>query len=183
MYFGIMKIPISRILIGPEELQSAVARLGRQITSDYRERDLVLVGILKGSVFFLADLARAISLPLEIGFIGLSSYGAATETSGAVRITHDLDASIEGRDALIVEDIVDSGLTLDYLLRLLSARRPRSLSVCALLDKPARRRADVSLAYVGFTVEDAFVVGYGLDLDQKYRNLPYIGVINKGGEV
>ncbi len=173
-----MEPHLSRILIGPEELQSAVARLGRQITSDYRERDLVLIGILKGSVFFLSDLARAVSLPLEIGFIGLSSYGAATETSGAVRITHDLDTSIEGRDALIVEDIVDSGLTLDYLLRLLSARRPRSLGVCALLDKPARRRADVPLAYVGFTVEDAFVVGYGLDLDQKYRNLPYIGIIN-----
>ena len=174
-----MAPPVSRILISPEALQAGVARLGRQITSDYRERDLVLVGILKGALFFLADLARAVSLPLEIGFIGLSSYGASTETSGAVRITHPLDTRIEGRDVLIVEDIVDSGLTLDHLLRLLSAQRPRSLNACALLHKPARRRVSVPLPYVGFTIEDVFVVGYGLDLDQKYRNLPYIGVIEK----
>jgi hypoxanthine phosphoribosyltransferase len=173
-----LNLPVIRILIGPEELQAGVARLGRQITEDYREKDLVLVGILKGSVFFLADLARAIPLPLEVGFMGISSYGAATETSGVVRVTQDLDIRVEGRDILIVEDIVDSGLTLNRLLSLLSARDPRSLRVCALLDKPARRRAGVPLAYVGFPIEDAFVVGYGLDLDQKYRNLPYIGVIS-----
>ena len=166
-----------RTLISPETLRFVVTCLGRRITEDYRDRDLVLVGILKGSVFFLADLARAVSIPLEIGFLGVSSYGSGTETSGVLRVTCDLDLDIEGRDVLVVEDIVDTGLTLDHLLRALSGRRPRSLKVCALLDKPSRRRVPVPIHYPGLTIEDLFVVGYGLDLDQKYRNLPYIGVL------
>ena len=174
-----MNTPGVRTLIRPETLQFIVACLGRRIAEDYRDRDLVLIGILKGSVFFLADLARAISLPLEIGFLGVSSYGAGTETSGVVRITCDIDIDIEDRDILIVEDIVDSGLTLDHLLRALSQRRPRSLKVCALLDKPSRRRVQVPVHYIGITIEDLFVVGYGLDLDQRYRNLPCIAVLEE----
>ena len=174
-----MNTPNVRTLIRRETVQFTVACLGRRIAEDYRDRDLVLVGILKGALFFLADLARAIPLPMQIGFLGVSSYGAATETSGVVRITCDLDIDIEGRDILVVEDIVDSGLSLEFLLRHLAGRRPRSLKVCALLDKPSRRRVQVPVHYTGFTIEDLFVVGYGLDLDQKYRNLPYIGYLEE----
>lgn len=167
-----------RTLISPETLRFVVTCLGRRITEDYRDRDLVLVGILKGSVFFLADLARAVSIPLEIGFLGVSSYGSGTETSGVLRVTCDLDLDIEGRDVLIVEDIVDTGLTLHYLQDILRARRPRSLRTACLLNKPSRRKVDVKLEYVGFTIEDTFVVGYGLDYAEHYRNLPYIGAMD-----
>lgn len=169
--------PRVNVLIQPEAIQAAVRLLGRQIGEDYRERELVLVGVLKGSLFFLADLARAIPLQMEIGFLMVSSYGASRETSGEVRIDCDLDLRIENRDVLVVEDIVDTGLTLAELLRHLTLRRPRSLRVCALLDKPANRRVPVPIHYTGFSIEDRFVVGYGLDLDQKYRNLPYIGYL------
>jgi hypoxanthine phosphoribosyltransferase len=166
-----------RELISAERIASRVAELGRAITADYRGRPLVLLVILKGSFVFAADLARAIELPLSVEFLGVASYGDGTASSGAVQITHDLTAPIEGKDVLIVEDIVDTGLTLSYLMRLLEARRPASLRVCALLEKPGRRQAPVDVAYAGFPLGDEFVVGYGLDWAQRYRNLAFIGAV------
>ena len=151
-----------------------MSELGAEITRDYAGRELFLMGVLKGAVFFLADLMRQVDLPCELDFMAVSSYGSLTDSSGVVRILKDLDAPIEGKDVLIVEDIVDSGLTLDYLLRNLRGRNPRSLEVCALLVKPARRKVELPIRYVGFEIPDRFVVGYGLDLDQRYRNLPYV---------
>jgi hypoxanthine phosphoribosyltransferase len=171
---------IDRILIGGDELRAKVAELGRQIAVDYAGRDLVLVGVLKGAVMFLVDLAREIDLPLEIDFMATSSYGQSTESSGVVRILKDLDRSIAGRDILIVEDIVDTGLTLKYLVELLVDRGPRSVRVCALIDKQKARKANVHLDYVGFRIPDEFVVGYGLDCDEVYRNLPYVGILKPG---
>jgi len=168
---------IDRVLIGGDSLRARVAELGQQITADYAGRDLVLVGVLKGAVMFMVDLAREIDLPLEIDFMATSSYGQSTESSGVVRILKDLDRSIGGRDILIVEDIVDTGLTLKYLIELLSDRGPRSIRVCALIDKQKARKADVDLEYVGFRIPDEFVVGYGLDYAEIYRNLPYVGVL------
>jgi hypoxanthine phosphoribosyltransferase len=168
---------IDRVLIGGEALRARVAELGRQITVDYAGRDLVLVGVLKGAVMFMVDLAREIDLPLEIDFMATSSYGQSTESSGVVRILKDLDRSIAGRDILIVEDIVDTGLTLKYLIELLGDRGPRTIRVCALIDKQKARKADVDLEYVGFRIPDEFVVGYGLDFAEIYRNLPYVGVL------
>jgi hypoxanthine phosphoribosyltransferase len=168
---------IDRVLIGGEMLQARIGELGRQITTDYAGRDLVLVGVLKGAVMFMVDLARQIDLPLEIDFMATSSYGQSTESSGVVRILKDLDRSIAGRDILIVEDIVDTGLTLKYLIELLSDRGPRTVRVCALIDKQKARKADVDLEYVGFRIPDEFVVGYGLDYSEIYRNLPYVGVL------
>lgn len=170
---------IQEILIEADAIQDRVQALGRQISGDYGQATapLVLVGILKGALFFMADLARAIACPVEIELMSVSSYGPSAQPSGAVRIVKDLDISIADRDVLIVEGIVDTGFSLSYLLRSLGARHPRSLRVCTLVDKPARRTVAIPVAYRGFTIPDAFVVGYGLDFDQRYRNLPYIGIL------
>jgi hypoxanthine phosphoribosyltransferase len=169
-------------LLSAESIATRVAELGAQITRDYRGRELMLVAVLNGSYVFVADLARAIDLPLTIDFLGLRSYGG-TETTGVVQITKDLSRPVEDKEVLIVEDIVDTGLTMAYLLDNLRTRRPRSLRLAALLHKPARQRVAVAVDYLGFTIEDRFVVGYGLDYDDRYRNLPYIGVLDppKGG--
>lgn len=170
---------ITRILIPAEDLTARVAQLGRQIRADYAGRTPVLVAVLKGAVVFLADLMRAIEAPCECDFIALSSYGASTRSSGVVELTKDLSMPIDGREVLIVEDIVDTGRTLTYLLRNLETRQPESVRVCALLDKEARREVPVSLDYVGFTIPDEFVVGYGLDYAGLYRNLPYVAVLDE----
>ena len=168
---------LGEVLVTADELQQRVAELGRQITHDYQDRSLLLIGVLKGAVFFLSDLMRFIEVPVEVDFMAVASYGSATDSSGVVRILKDLDAAIEGRDVLIVEDIVDSGLTLQYLLRNLGSRNPASLEVCALLTKPERRKVDLPTRYVGFEIPDRFVVGYGLDYDERHRNLPYVAVL------
>lgn len=168
---------IKKVLITEHEIQEKVKELGDMITRDYKGKDLVVVGVLKGAVLFLGDLVKNIKLPLVMDFIAVSSYGNATQTSGVVRILKDLDNTIEGMDVLIVEDIVDSGLTLNYLLENLKSRGPKSIKICALLDKPVRRKADVKVDYAGFAIEDEFVVGYGLDFSEKYRNLPEICVL------
>lgn len=164
-------------LISEEEIQKRVKELGRQLTEEYRGKHLVLVGVLKGSFVFLADLARAIDLPCRIEFLGVRSYGEGTTSSGVVQITQDLSRPIEGEDILLVEDIVDTGLTIAHLLDLFRTRHPSSIKVCALLHKPARTRIQVPVDYLGFTIEDKFVVGYGLDWAEKYRNLPTISVV------
>jgi hypoxanthine phosphoribosyltransferase len=171
-------IPKPHVLLSAETIAARVSELGKQITEDYRDKHLVIVGILKGSFLFAADLARAIDLTdVRVDFLGLRSYGTGTESSGVVQITYDLSAPIEGQDVLIVEDIVDTGLSMRYLLDNLATRRPRSVKICSLLHKPARTRVKISVDYLGFTIEDKFVVGYGLDYAEKFRNLPYIGVI------
>jgi len=173
---------IGETLVPADELQGRVRDLAGEISRDYRGRDLVLIGVLKGAVLFLGDLMRYLDVPCEIDFMAVSSYGSETDSSGVVRILKDLDASIEGRDAVIVEDIIDSGLTLQYLLRSLRARNPASLEVCALLTKPERRRVDLPIRYVGFEIPNRFVIGYGLDYGQRYRNLDYVAVLeNRGG--
>jgi hypoxanthine phosphoribosyltransferase len=164
-------------VVEAEVLQARVREIGAEITRDYAGQDLLLLGVLKGAVFFLADLMRNVNSPCELDFMAVSSYGSLTDSSGVVRILKDLDAPIEGKDVLIVEDIVDSGLTLNYLLRNLRGRNPRSLEVCALLVKPGRRKIDLPIRYVGFEIPNRFVVGYGLDLDQRYRNLPYVAAV------
>ncbi len=169
---------VERVLISEQEIKAKIAELGRQITADYQDKDLMLVGVLKGAVMFMVDLARAINLPVEIDFMATSSYGASTESSGVVRILKDLDRSISGRNILIVEDIVDTGLTLKYLREILSDRGPASIRICALLNKRKARKADVDLDYVGFEIPDEFVVGYGLDFGEIYRNLPFVGVLS-----
>ena len=172
---------IGEILVQPDELQHRVRELGAEISRDYAtSNDLLLIGVLKGAVFFLADLMRHIDVPCEVDFMAVSSYGSSTDTSGVVRILKDLDAPIEGRDVLIVEDIIDSGLTLQYLMRNLGARNPRSLEVCALLTKPARLKVEVLPRYVGFEIADRFAIGYGLDHAERYRNLPYVAALNDG---
>ena len=168
---------VGEVMIDEATLQSRIAELGAAITEDYRGRDLFLVGVLKGAVFFMADLMRQLDLPCEVDFMAISSYGAGTDSSGVVRILKDLDVSIEGRDVLIVEDIIDSGLTLSYLLRNLQARHPASLETCALLTKPERRMNEIACRYVGFEIPNRFVIGYGLDFAERFRNLPYIGVL------
>ncbi len=170
---------IGETLVSSEELRKRVAELGRQVSADYEGRDLFMVGILKGAVLFLADLMRSITVPCEIDFMAVSSYGSQTDTSGVVRILKDLDASIEGRDVLIVEDIIDSGLTLQYLMRNLKVRSPASLEVCSLLTKPDRLRVDLSPRYVGFEIPNRFAVGYGLDRAQRYRNLDYVAALSE----
>ncbi len=172
-----MKRDIERVLISEGQLAARVEELGEQISRDYTGKNLLMVSVLKGSVVFMSDLMRAISIPCRIDFMALSSYGAGVKTSGVVKIIKDLDIPLEGYDLLIVEDILDSGMTLDYTMGLLRARNPRSIRLCALLDKPERRKVDICADYVGFTVPDAFVVGYGLDYDEKYRNLPYVGIL------
>jgi len=168
---------IGEILVTEQDLTRRIAELGAEISRDYEGRDLVMVGILKGAVLFLADLLRNLSVPCEVDFMALSSYGSATDSSGVVRILKDLDASIEGRDVLVVEDIIDSGLTLQYLLRNLGARNPGTLEVCALLTKPERRRVDLPTKYVGFEIPNRFAIGYGLDHKQRFRNLPYVAAL------
>ena len=168
---------IERVLITGEDIQAKIRELGDLITEDYRGRELLLVGVLKGAFVVMADLSRHIRLPLQFDFMAVSSYGAATKTSGVVRILKDLDHDIEGRDVLLVEDIVDSGLTLAYLLKNLRARRPRTLEVCALLRKPDVQRVELDIKYEGFVIPPEFVVGYGLDYSEKYRNLPYVATL------
>lgn len=165
---------ISEVLISEEQLQKRVAEIGAQVTADYKGEDLLLVGILKGSVPFMADLMRKIDLNVKIDFMQVSSYGGGTRTSGVVQIVKDLDSDITGKNVLIVEDIIDSGLTLDYLKTYLSGRGAKSLKIATMLDKPSRRKVDLKPDYCGFQVDDLFIVGYGLDLDQDYRQLPYI---------
>jgi hypoxanthine phosphoribosyltransferase len=169
---------VGEILIEEDALQMRIRELGREISSDYAGRELLLVGVLKGAVFFMADLMRSIAVPCEIDFMAISSYGASTDSSGVVRILKDLDINIEGRDVLVVEDIIDSGLTLSYLMRNLESREPASLEVCALLTKPERREIDVPVRYIGFEIPNRFVIGYGLDFAERYRNLPFVGVLD-----
>src|SRR3954447_19441176 len=171
---------IGDVLVGPEDLQRRVREIGAELSADYAGRDMLMIGVLKGAVLFLADLMRELTVPCEIDFMAVSSYGSATDSSGVVRILKDLDSSIEDRDVVLVEDIIDSGLTLHYLLRNLRARDPRSLEVCALLTKPERRRVDLPVKYVGFEIPNRFAVGYGLDHAQRHRNLPYVAALADG---
>jgi hypoxanthine phosphoribosyltransferase len=168
---------VGEILVQPDDLRSRVRELGAQISRDYDGKDLLLVGVLKGAIFFLSDLMRHIDIPVEVDFMAVASYGSQTDSSGVVRILKDLDAPIEDRDVLIVEDIIDSGLTLQYLMRNLGARNPRSLEVCSLLTKPERRKVEVLPRYVGFEIPDRFAIGYGLDFSERYRNLPYVAAL------
>ena len=168
---------VSEVLLTEPVLRDRVAELGRELAADYADRDPILIGVLKGSIVFLADLVRQMEIPLSVDLMEVSSYGSGTESSGQVRILKDLKGSIEGRNVLVVEDIIDTGLTLNYLLRYLGDRAPASLRVACLLDKPARRLVEMEIDYRGFTIPDRFVVGYGLDYDERYRNLPYIGVL------
>lgn len=168
---------VEKVLISEEELKAKVEELGAAITRDYRGKQLLLVGILKGSMMFMSDLMRAIKMNCKIDFMSVSSYGAGTKTSGQVRIILDLNKPIKDYDILIVEDILDSGVTLSYIRKLLLPRGPRSIKICTLLDKPERRTADITADYSGFTIPDAFVIGYGLDYDEDYRNLPYVGIL------
>src|SRR3954470_4588142 len=169
---------VGEVLIDEETLASRVAELGAEVSADYEGRDLLLIGVLKGAVFFMADLMRRLAVPCEVDFMAISSYGASTDSSGIVRILKDLDINIEGRDVLVVEDIIDSGLTLSYLMRMLGSRNPASLEVCALLTKPERREIDVRVRYTGFEIPNEFVIGYGLDFGERYRNLPYVAVLD-----
>jgi hypoxanthine phosphoribosyltransferase len=168
---------IGEILVQPDDLKQRVRSLGQAISAEYADRDLLLIGVLKGAVFFLADVMRQISIPCEVDFMAVSSYGSATDSSGVVRILKDLDTPIDGRHVLIVEDIVDSGLTLQYLMRNLGARNPASLEVCALLTKPERRKVELPIRFVGFEIPDRFAIGYGLDHAERYRNLPYVAAL------
>jgi hypoxanthine phosphoribosyltransferase len=172
-----MQADVEEILLSEEQLRQRIAELGAQLAADYAGRTPILVSVLKGSIIFLADLIRSTPIPLSLDLMEVSSYGSGTETSGQVRILKDLSSSIEGRDVVVVEDIIDTGLTLNYLLRYLGERHPSSIRICCLLDKPARRLADIEIAYRGFTIPDRFVVGYGLDYDERYRNLPFVGVL------
>ena len=168
---------IKEVLVSTEELADKVREMGKAIDADYAGKDILMVGVLRGAVIFMADLARAVSRPVTIDFMAVSSYGASTHSSGVVRILKDLDEEVEGRHVLIVEDIIDSGLTLKYLYDNLKSRRPASIKICALMSKPSRRKVDVPVDYTGFTIPDHFVVGYGLDYAEKYRNLPFVGVL------
>jgi hypoxanthine phosphoribosyltransferase len=170
---------IGDTLVAAEDLERRVRELAAEVSRDYQGKDLVLVGVLKGAVFFVSDLMRHLTIPVEVDFMAVASYGSATKSSGVVRILKDLDAAIDGRDVLIVEDIVDSGLTLQYLMRNLAGRNPRSLEVCALLIKPERRKVDLPTKYVGFEIPNRFAIGYGLDHAERYRNLPYVAALKQ----
>ena len=172
-----MKEDVLRVLLSEEEIREKVRELGGKITADYKNSNLMLVTVLKGAVVFLADLMRQIDVPAEIDFMVVSSYGSGVISSGVVKIVKDLDVPLAGKDILIVEDILDSGLTLSYIKELLESRGPRSIRIATLLDKPSRRKVDLQADYIGFSVPDEFVIGYGLDYDEKYRNLPYIGIL------
>jgi hypoxanthine phosphoribosyltransferase len=171
---------VGEILVQRDELEHRVRELAAEVSRDYAGRDLLLVGVLKGAIFFLSDLMRHLEVPCEVDFMAVSSYGSSTDSSGVVRILKDLDAAIEGRHVLIVEDIVDSGLTLSYLYRMLSARNPASLEVCALLTKPERREVELPIRYVGFEIPNRFAIGYGLDHGERFRNLPFVAVLEEG---
>lgn len=170
---------LQEILFNEEEITNKIKEMGKIISSDYKGKELVTIGILKGSVIFAAELIKNLTIPCEMDFMSVSSYGASSESSGVVRILKDLDSSIEGKDVLIIEDIVDTGITLSYLLKYLKARKANSIEIATLLNKPARRKADVNVKYSGFDVPDYFIVGYGLDYNEKYRNLPFIGILKK----
>jgi hypoxanthine phosphoribosyltransferase len=170
---------VTDVLIDESRLKARVLELGEEISADYAGRDLLLIGVLKGAVFFMADLMRTLTIPCEIDFMAISSYGAQTDSSGVVRILKDLDINIEGRHVLVVEDIIDSGLTLSYLMRNLESREPATLEVCALMTKPERREIEVPVRYIGFEIPNRFVIGYGLDFAERYRNLPYVGVLDE----
>ena len=172
-----MREDVLRVLLSEEEIRAKVKEMGQKITEDYKNSNLMLVTVLKGAVVFLADVMRQIDVPAEIDFMVVSSYGSGVKSSGVVKIVKDLDVPLEGKDILIVEDILDSGLTLSYIKKLLASRGPRSIKIATLLDKPSRRKVDLQADYVGFSVPDEFVIGYGLDYDEKYRNLPYIGIL------
>jgi hypoxanthine phosphoribosyltransferase len=168
---------IGEVLVQADELQHRITEIAAEVSRDYAGKDLLLIGVLKGAVFFLADLMRQLDIPCEVDFMAVASYGSSTDSSGVVRILKDLDAPLEGRDVLIVEDIVDSGLTLQYLMRTLEPRGPASLEVCALLTKPERRKVEAPARYVGFEIPDKFAIGYGLDYAERYRNLPYVAAL------
>lgn len=170
---------IEKILFTEEQLQKKVTELGNQIANDYKDKDLLVIGILKGSNIFMSDLVRKINIPLQMDFMDVSSYGNSTESTGVVRIIKDLECAIDGRDILIVEDIIDSGLTLRYLKDMLLSRNPRSVKICTLLDKPTRRKQQVEIDYLGFEVPDEFIVGYGIDYAEKYRNLPVVAILKR----
>lgn len=170
---------VKEVLCTEQQLQEKIAELGAAITKDYAGKELLMVSILKGSVMVMADLMRAVDLPLQIDFMNVSSYGAGTETKGAVKILKDLDVDIKGKNLLIVEDILDSGVTLHNLMNLLWQREPASIEICTLFTKPSRRKVDVEAKYIGFEIPDAFIVGYGLDYDEKFRNLPYVGILKE----
>ena len=172
-----MKEDVLRVLLSEDEIREKVLELGGKITADYKNSNLMLVTVLKGAVVFLADLMRQIDVPAEIDFMVVSSYGSGVKSSGVVKIVKDLGVPLAGKDILIVEDILDSGLTLSYIKELLESRGPRSIRIATLLDKPSRRKVDLQADYIGFSVPDEFVIGYGLDYDEKYRNLPYIGIL------
>ena len=168
---------VERVLLSEKQLAERIVEMGREITADYAGKEILMIGVLRGAVLFMADLARAIKVPVAIDFMAVSSYGAGTSSSGVVRILKDLDENVEGKHVLVVEDIIDSGLTLNYLIDNLKSRQPASIKICTLLNKPERRKVDVDIAYNGFTIPDHFVVGYGLDYAEKYRNLPFIGIL------
>lgn len=168
---------IQKILLSTEQLQARIKEMGQQISQDYAGKEILMIGVLRGAVIFMADLARAIEIPAAIDFMAVSSYGLGTSSSGTVRILKDLDEDIEGKHLLVVEDIIDSGLTLKYLLENLNSRKPASIKLCTLLNKPDRRKVEVNIDYNGFTIPDYFVVGYGLDYAEKYRNLPFVGIL------
>ncbi len=170
---------VKEVLCTEQQLQEKIAELGAAITKDYQGKDLLMVSILKGSVMVMADLMRAVDLPLQIDFMNVSSYGAGTETKGSVKILKDLDVDIKGKNLLIVEDILDSGVTLYNLMNMLQQRNPASIEICALFSKPSRRKVDVKAKYIGYEIPDAFIVGYGLDYDEKFRNLPYVGILKE----
>lgn len=172
-----MKDDVLRVLLSEDEIRAKVQEMGKKLSEDYKGKNLLLVTVLKGAVVFLADLMRQIDVPAEIDFMVVSSYGSGIKSSGVVKIVKDLDVPLAGKDILIVEDILDSGMTLSYIKELLQSRGPRSIRIVTLLDKPARRKVDLQADYVGFEVPDEFVVGYGLDFDERYRNLPYIGIL------
>lgn len=174
-----MEKDIEKVLISEEEIKKIVSDLGARISNDYKDKNLLMVSVLKGSVVFMADLMRAVTIPCRIDFMSVSSYGSGAKTSGVVKIIKDLDLNLEGYDLLVVEDILDSGKTLDYLLKVLKQRNPASIKICTFLDKPERRQVDLYADYSGTTVPDEFVVGYGLDYDEKYRNLPYVGALKR----
>ena len=172
-----MRNDIDHILFNEQEISEKVQELGKRITEDYKGKSPFLIGVLKGCFIFMSDLARVIDLPCDIDFMAVSSYGSGTSSTGAVQIKKDLNRDIEGRDVIIIEDILDSGITLSYLTKYLANRNPASIKICTLMDKPARRKSEIRADYVGFVCPDEFVVGYGLDYDEKYRNLPYIGIL------
>ena len=174
-----MKSDVGDILISKQDLSTKLKEIGEKISKDYEDKDLLLIGVLKGSFIFLADLMRNIDIPVEVDFMAVSSYGSSTKSSGVVKILKDLDATIEGKDVLVVEDIIDTGLTLSYLMSNLKTRGAKTVEVCTLLDKPERRKADVPLKYKGFDIPDEFIVGYGLDYAQKYRNLDQIYILKE----